>query len=285
VNELHVAARSFGARAVPLVPRGKRPAVSDWPNWPATPEAIDTWWRRHPDANVGVRTGRGLVVLDVDPRAGGDGELQRVEHEYGALPATLEVVTGGEGRHLYFRGPRDLSSYDLAPGLEVKARGRQVVAPPSVHPSGRLYVWHPARSPETTPQALVPVWIAALAPGRGEAVSAPSEVTAERRQRDPLLAIPAAIYVEKLTGRRPNRRGYVTCPFHRNGQERTPSLKVDGALWSCFGCSPIRPGRECAGGDMFDLAALLGGYPVPLAGRDYRTIRGVLERHLARAAA
>ena len=34
---------------------------------------VEAWWRRWPDANVGVVTGRvsGIVVLDVDPRSGG----------------------------------------------------------------------------------------------------------------------------------------------------------------------------------------------------------------------
>lgn len=72
---------------------------------------------------------------------------------------------------------------------------------------------------------------------------------------DVLRGIPADAYVPALTGREPIR-GYVTCPFHGGGQERTPSLWVLGragheADWWCFGCG--------AGGGIFDLAARLWG--------------------------
>jgi hypothetical protein len=47
----------------------------------------------------------GLVVVDVDPRAGGTRELFALEQQYGKLPETVEVLTGGGGRHLYFLHP------------------------------------------------------------------------------------------------------------------------------------------------------------------------------------
>jgi hypothetical protein len=72
---------------------------------------------------------------------------------------------------------------------------------------------------------------------------------------DVLRAIPADAYVPALTGR-PAVRGYVQCPFHGDGRERTPSLWIGGragheADWRCFGCD--------AGGGIFDLAARLWG--------------------------
>lgn len=72
---------------------------------------------------------------------------------------------------------------------------------------------------------------------------------------DVLRGIPADAYVPALTGRAA-ARGYVQCPFHGGGQERTPSLWISGragheADWWCFGCG--------AGGGIFDLAARLWG--------------------------
>src|SRR5256885_2269598 len=45
------------------------------------PEVIAAWWRRWPDANIGIRTGlpAGLAVLDVDPRHGGIAALEQLE--------------------------------------------------------------------------------------------------------------------------------------------------------------------------------------------------------------
>ena len=172
---LHAAALAYAPTTVPLVPRSKRPAVTDWPNWNATPETITAHWTREPAANVGIRTGRALVVLDIDPRAGGHDVLADLEHEHGELPPTLEVITGGGGRHLYFQSAQDVPSFDLGAGLEVKAAGRQVVAPPSVHPeTGAIYQWRPGHGPGELQRAPLPEWITA-----GRVKSAPIATPAE----------------------------------------------------------------------------------------------------------
>lgn len=171
---LLAAALAYGARSIPL--DGKRPTIVDWPNWPATPEAIREWWAGHPRANVGIRTGRGFVAIDVDPRAGGDDVLGDLEHEHGELPATVECHTGGGGRHLYYRGARDLPSFDLGAGVEVKAAGRQVAAPPSAHPvTGALYEWKAGRAPGDLALAQLPPWVSA---GRQERRERPSRTPA-----------------------------------------------------------------------------------------------------------
>src|SRR5262249_22895247 len=66
---------------------------------------IQAWWQRSPDANVGLAMGAAsrLVVLDADPRNGGEAELAKLARA-GIPLETLTVETGG-GRHLYFRSP------------------------------------------------------------------------------------------------------------------------------------------------------------------------------------
>lgn len=109
------------------------------------PGQVDRWWHRWPDANVGIRTGveSGLVVLDVDPRHGGDASLGRLVAAHGPLPPGRTVATGGEGTHLYFRHPGHKVSNDagrrLGDGLDIRGDGGYVVAPPSRHPSGGRY--------------------------------------------------------------------------------------------------------------------------------------------------
>ena len=63
--------------------------------------------RRRPRCNWGVATGikSGVFVVDVDPYHAGAETLASLEDEFGPLPATWEVLTGGGGRHLYFRYP------------------------------------------------------------------------------------------------------------------------------------------------------------------------------------
>lgn len=109
------------------------------------PDVIRAWWRRWPNANVGLTTGpeNRLVVLDVDVEGDGERSLRALVREHGPLPRTAAVRTGSGGRHLYFRHPgRPVPSpEDWRSGIDVRADGAYVVAPPSLHRSGRRYEW------------------------------------------------------------------------------------------------------------------------------------------------
>jgi hypothetical protein len=120
---------------------------------------IRQWWKRWPEANVGVLTGSasGMFVLDVDPRNGGDLTLARLEQEHGPLPATLTAKTGGGGQHILFEHPglRVSAGVKLGPGLDIKGEGGYIVAAPSLHASGGRYEWdqaplpaHPSSTPD-----------------------------------------------------------------------------------------------------------------------------------------
>lgn len=128
-----------------------------------TDEEIQRWFRSWPDAGVAVVTGSvsGLVVVDVDPRHGGDASLRALERAHGALPVTVEAITGGGGRHLYFAHPGRTvrNQVAVAPGIDLRGDGGYVVAPPSVHPSGQRYAWVAGRTPEETTLALLPAWL------------------------------------------------------------------------------------------------------------------------------
>lgn len=108
--------------------------------------AINRWWQQWPTANIGIATGNisGIWVLDVD---GEEGEisLRELENKHGALPETVQAITGGGGRHLYFSMPSDIkipnSVKTLGAGLDVRSDGGYVVAPPSLHASGKRYCW------------------------------------------------------------------------------------------------------------------------------------------------
>ncbi len=155
-GEVAVAALGYAARGwsvVPIQPRGKRPLVAwrEFQQRAATPDEVNHWFRHWPDANVGIVTGRvsGLVVVDVDTRHGGADSVAAAEAEHGPLPVTVEAATGGGGRHLYFAHPGVAVANRVAirPGIDLRGDGGCVVAPPSVHPSGRRYAWVAGRAP------------------------------------------------------------------------------------------------------------------------------------------
>jgi hypothetical protein len=214
---------------------GKHPRVR-WDEYQSRRPGEDEvrhWWQRWPGANLGVVTGAvsGLVVVDLDPRAGGDEELARLEARHGTLPDTVECLTGGGGLHLYFRHPGvSVPSRPFVPGIDVKGDGGLVVAPPSLHRSGARYVWEPGCSPDEHDLAEVPGWIADPEPAASShaasRVFAP-RTTGERREFADLWE---ALGVRITSGDR-----YYLCPLH---DDRHPSLHIDaeGCRWYCFGC-------------------------------------------------
>lgn len=150
---------------------------------------IRHWFTAEPCANVGLATGN-AVVLDVDPRHGGDASLAALEAEHGALPPTVRALTGGGGEHIFFRPPAGMEirnsagdSGGLAPGLDIRGAGGYVVAPPSLHLSGRSYEWSVDHHPDEVTAAEMPTWLVAMlaqpASGAGRAPSEWRQLVAE----------------------------------------------------------------------------------------------------------
>jgi len=141
------AALWYALRGIPVFPcrpRGKEPLVEGGFHAATTDEArIREWWRRWPEANIGVPTGAasGWLVVDVDPRNGGDETLGGWLSKYGRWPATAEATTGGGGRHIVFRHVEGLRCGPLAAGVDLKSDGGYIIVAPSVHPTGGRYMW------------------------------------------------------------------------------------------------------------------------------------------------
>jgi hypothetical protein len=118
----------------PLIRHGVKEATTD-------PDRIGRWWRRWPQANLGLATGIVFDALDIDGPAG-QAALRQLPGAAGLrLPGPL-VATGGGGWHHWFtptglgnRPPRGLAHIDW------RGIGGCVLAPPSQHASGRHYTW------------------------------------------------------------------------------------------------------------------------------------------------
>ena len=100
-----------------------------------------------------------IFVTDIDgPDA--EAELRKLEAQYGPIPPTVESITA-RGRHLFFHYPQHPvrnSAGRLAPGIDVRGEGGYVLAPPSIHPSGRRYCWS---VDSANAFAAVPEWLLA----------------------------------------------------------------------------------------------------------------------------
>lgn len=122
---------------------GKHPAIKGWQtNATNNIEEIKTWFLQDPFLNIGLLTGENLCVLDIDPRNDGDSSLKELLDAIQEIPETPVVETGGGGLHFYFKNPKEdfkKSKTGMLPGLDFKSIGGFIVAPPSLHKSGKQY--------------------------------------------------------------------------------------------------------------------------------------------------
>lgn len=140
----------------PLVRGGLHAATTDV-------RVINEWWRQWRRANIGLATGAesGIVVIDVDVPVG----VRSLDALIGAgLAPTLIGLTGGGGLHLVYRARDEglgnsvgrLPGIDEElPGIDLRANGGYIVAPPSTHRSGCQYEWLDANKEPV----LAPAWL------------------------------------------------------------------------------------------------------------------------------
>jgi hypothetical protein len=167
---LATAAAEYAAQGMPifpLLPRAKQPfGGSHSCSAPTHQHGLDDatsdartvreWWTAHPGANIGMATGRGVDVLDVDGPTGEESLAALVARRW-PLPATVEVKTS-RGRHIYFlAGGWPCGASRLAPKLDTRGRGGYVLLPPSVHPDGSIYAWSGEKE-----CAAAPAWLTQL---------------------------------------------------------------------------------------------------------------------------
>ncbi len=147
-----------GYELIPLRAGSKAPRDKEWTRRRYNIKQVIAEARQNA-GNLGVRLRPTDLVVDVDPRNGGDESLKALAADAGlSLDHYPHVLTGGGGHHYYMRKPADIRTVGkLAgyPGIDFKTAGGQVVAPGAVHPdTGRRYeadFW--LLGPNETPEA------------------------------------------------------------------------------------------------------------------------------------
>ena len=116
------------------------------------PALIKKWFSQWQYAGVAILAGRksGFIVIDIDPRHGGDESLIELQKQNGIFPDTLTETTGSGGKHILFEYPELTEAQEkeirnsasaVAPGIDVKVEGGYIVCSPSMHASGSKYKW------------------------------------------------------------------------------------------------------------------------------------------------
>ncbi len=140
-----------------LQTRGKRPVTDNGKDDATTDvELLRDLCVQHPGANNGWCPPEGTVVVDVDTGDGGAQALYELTRPHGGLIPTLTAWTGGGGLHAWYRAPGPYKR-KLCRGVDLKSHTGYVVVPPSLHASGRRYVWA-----NDLPIADAPPWLVAL---------------------------------------------------------------------------------------------------------------------------
>lgn len=148
---------------VVAAPRGGKSPLGAWKQWQServNRRMLEQWFGGKPH-NLFVITGSvsRLLVLDCDNEAA----VRHWREELGPILEETTRVRTGNGYHFYFRLPegakvRGRSSSDSKVKWDIRAEGGGVVAPPSIHESGRQYRWAQNRGPEAlkdVPEALL----------------------------------------------------------------------------------------------------------------------------------
>jgi len=165
-NRLGNAARryasSYGLPVFPCRVREKEPLTTHgFKDASIDEHQVAKWWSQWPEANIGIATGDGLLVLDVDGEEG-EKTLAALIAVHGPLPATPEQRTG-KGRHFMFGVPSEFrnSAKKLGAGLDTRGDGGYIIAAPSIHPNGKRYTWIEGRKPSDVDIAPAPAWLLA----------------------------------------------------------------------------------------------------------------------------
>jgi len=166
-----------GWSPIPLPPQAKYPPPKGWTGYDAPiPSAADVYdWadNGHAGSNVALRLSDTIIGIDVDAYDGKPGEQTMLDaiDRLGPLPKTYVVTSrddGVSGIRLYRVPPGRCWADVIGPGVEIIHHGhRYVTAPPSLHPSGRVYrCLGPDRQPCDMPAVdevvaeLPPQWVA-----------------------------------------------------------------------------------------------------------------------------
>jgi len=165
---------SYGLQAVPAMHpssggQWKRPTIKwrEHENALVDGDQIAQWFRRAQHSQMGIITGAcsGIFVVDLDTHKGPSAMawwqgMLAVENN-GLDLETAIVTTGGGGKQYYFKTPAGWTppTNKTAIGVDIRGQGGFVMAPPSMHESGREYAWDAGCAPWEIDILEAPQWL------------------------------------------------------------------------------------------------------------------------------
>lgn len=213
-------------------------------------DTIAAWWERWPASNIGLRTGVVFDVLDLDGPMAAELLRRAVAHD-----ATADVVGPtvgtGQGVHRYYRATGHTNRASLGAtgsGIDWRGVGGYVVAPPSLHYSGRTYHWlDGADHTDKLPDA--PDWLVHLVATRTPV--ADSVLGRQLRKVRPAQPTPPArVSVRTTTG---------TSPYGRAVLERAAGMMATATVGQrniTLNSAAMMVGHYVGGGEIVEADAI-----------------------------
>lgn len=214
-------------------------------------EVLERWLAERRGANIAIATGRSsVVVLEFDLRIyGADVSHDGLLEQYSILNAAPCVHSGGGSRHYYFAAPPDVAIGNhvsrLAHATDVLAGPALAILPPSVHRSGRGYVWEVGLDVR---ELELPMLEGELLAAIVELDKSPQSTGARALTTLPgghIARRVSILAVAQRLGFTPDRHGVIRCPLGGHADTH-PSFRFNGRLNS-FACWSHPGGAETGG--------------------------------------
>ena len=249
--------RKKGLSVIPIRPGRKTPKISWKPFQKRIMrlEEVNQYFGKN--SNIAIVTGKisNIIVLDIDPRNGGDETLKGLK-----IPDTVTAETGGGGLHFYFTYPESFdkispfSNPKEYPGIDLKADRGYIVGEPSLHPSGERYKFVEGKCFGEIELAEAPEWLIKFIrkrqSGNGKKTKNNSSKKANTNYSSMKVdnifdAVNKSVAILEVwdrygDGQEPNNNK-ICCPFH---DDSNPSLsfKVEENYFNCFVCQDVGGG-------------------------------------------
>lgn len=189
---------SRGMQVIPIKPISKEAAIS-WKDGGLTdPEEIEFFYAKNPGYGLGILTGErsGVDVVDFDTIEAYE------EAKANGLPDGPLVRTH-KGYHLYCRhlsGLRGFQKRKDMVGLDLRADGGYVAAPPSVHPEGTIYQWVTGKGLDDLELPEVPEWVYVRASDEKKPIHALADGVAKGERNDALTRLVGSWIAKGMNG-------------------------------------------------------------------------------------
>lgn len=134
MNHFSLAALSQRHQLIPLEHNGKRPTIKNWQNADARVTEAAKKHFETGKGNIGLVLNDTTLVIDIDPRNGGDISYLKLIEDHPDLAQPVTITTAGGGWHSYCTKPahvkirKQLTQY---PGIDFLTKGCYVVTAPS----------------------------------------------------------------------------------------------------------------------------------------------------------